>query len=511
MELGLLHPGMDERGQRDLSIRLRSARTGSIDEPKPLSAKKSQGMVPVPRSSSGEDSGDEFIRFGRMQKSSRRRGSSSTNDKSPLITSEEEASAKRDDGVSLNILRGGQDAIYLTEGDEILILKGDDESHMTIASQVFIPFLIAGIGMVGAGFLLDHVQHWEVFQEIPDIFIMIPALLGLKGNLEMTLASRLSTHANLGHMDNVHDKWRLAMANLALVEVQAIIVALLASCAASFMGWMDNESLSSEHVLLMFGAALVTASFASLILGTLTILTVTVSRAWGVNPDNVATPIAASLGDVTTLLLLSVVATMFYSTVGEYPWITPFCLITLLLSLPLWLYVASGNPHTRKVLIYGWTPVIVAMLISTLGGVVLEFAVKDFPGIAVFQPVMNGAGGNLAAVQVDENGRTLRVLLSFVIPGHLTFTLFVSVFQVGHTSITVPFLLVYLVAAVIQVCLLLYIGHVMIFIMWRWKIDPDNSAIPYITALGDFFGTGLLAVTFYLLSRAGDGDSDVGD
>lgn len=29
--------------------------------------------------------------------------------------------------------------------------------------------------------------------EVTEVFILVPALLGLKGNLEMTLASRLST------------------------------------------------------------------------------------------------------------------------------------------------------------------------------------------------------------------------------------------------------------------------------------------------------------------------------
>lgn len=38
-----------------------------------------------------------------------------------------------------------------------------------------------------------HQQHWGAFQYITEIFILVPALLGLKGNLEMTLASRLST------------------------------------------------------------------------------------------------------------------------------------------------------------------------------------------------------------------------------------------------------------------------------------------------------------------------------
>jgi solute carrier family 41 len=32
-----------------------------------------------------------------------------------------------------------------------------------------------------------------VFINVTELFILVPALLGLKGNLEMTLASRLST------------------------------------------------------------------------------------------------------------------------------------------------------------------------------------------------------------------------------------------------------------------------------------------------------------------------------
>ncbi len=34
--------------------------------------------------------------------------------------------------------------------------------------------------------------------------------------------------------------------------------------------------------------------------------------------------------------------------------------------------------------------------------------------------------------------------------------------------------------------------------MWRCNIDPDNNAIPLLTALGDLIGTSLLAVVFMI-------------
>ncbi|CAB3379647.1 Hypothetical predicted protein [Cloeon dipterum] len=399
-----------------------------------------------------------------------------------------------------------------------------EENAFSIAVQVFIPFLVAGLGMVGAGLVLDIVQHWEVFRVVSEVFILVPALLGLKGNLEMTLASRLSTQANLGYMDTPKQQWSLIVGNLSLIQCQAIVVGFLASMAAMIMGWIPEGKFDIDHGLLLCASSLVTASLASFVLGIVMIAVIIASRKFNINPDNVATPIAASMGDLITLTLLAWISSLLFEAIETQPWLAPLIIGFCLLLTPIWAWLCRQNKHTKEVLSSGWTPVVLAM------------------GIAVFQPVINGVGGNLVAVQASRistslhrdskigtlpsyasniclspfavfgakggHARTARILLAMVIPGHLIFSYTISYLQAGHTSLTPIFVVVYLLAALIQVSLLLYMSHVMVHWMWSKRIDPDNSAIPYLTAFGDLVGTGLLAIAFQFLYVIGDRDSD---
>ncbi|KAL1430220.1 hypothetical protein MTO96_015285 [Rhipicephalus appendiculatus] len=67
------------------------------------------------------------------------------------------------------------------------------ESLCVTCAQVFLPFLLAGMGSVAASLLLDHVKDWPVYSAYRELFVLIPPLLGLNGNLEMTLVARMST------------------------------------------------------------------------------------------------------------------------------------------------------------------------------------------------------------------------------------------------------------------------------------------------------------------------------
>jgi len=423
------------------------------------------------------------------------------------------------------------------------------EPLWSIVLQVFPTFIVAGLGMVGAGLVLHQVQEWRVFIEVSEILIMVPALLGLKGNLEMTLAARMSTAANIGHMDRKDEALSLILGNLVLVQCQGIVVGFLASLAGMAMGWAPVGKLDYDHGLLLCASAVVTASLASLTLGIIMVVVICTARAFKVNPDNVATPIAASLGDVTTLSLLAWIADILFRHLEEELFTAHIIIGGYFLILPLFLYMAWNNKHTVEVLQTGWTPVLMAMLISSGGGLILDHAVEIFKGITVFAPVMNGAGGNLVAIQASRmttylhantnslmgtfppgeeqvcvmpcsalcggfktcskkqtpapHARTSRILLCLLVPGQIIFVYCICMFR-ESTSPTPLFLLAYIFASILQVVLLLYLCKILVYWMWSRGSDPDNAAIPYLTAVGDLLGTGFLTIAFYFLQFGND-------
>jgi len=380
--------------------------------------------------------------------------------------------------------------------------------------------------------------QWTVFKDVQEFIVLVTPLLGLKGNLEMTLASRLSTHANLGHMDSHQKQWHICAGNLSLTQVQAIVVGFLASVVAIIMGLCKQEAnFDLQNAFILCASSVLTAAIASCALGVLMVAVIICSQKLNINPDNIATPIAASLGDVTTLGLLAWIGSILYEERESKPWLSPAIISAYILVTPLWVWISHKNEFTKKVLITGWPPVVIAMLISSGGGMILDVASARFHTMSLYQPVINGVGGNLVSVQASRISTALhrdcqmgelpgklpgapnkvwaspwtvffklgvdsiaaRVLLAIVIPGQLIFYTVTHFVSPANSSYNAPFLTLYLCAAVIQVAVLLYIAQILINWLWTRKQDPDTSTIPYLTALGDLIGTGTLFLAFLIM------------
>ncbi|XP_037280772.1 solute carrier family 41 member 1 isoform X3 [Rhipicephalus microplus] len=369
-----------------------------------------------------------------------------------------------------------------------LVASSSEESLLSIFKQAAVPFFLGGLGTVFAGLILDTVQFWPPFEHVTELFIVVPPLLGLKGNLEMTLAARLSTQANLGNMDSPRKVWHIAVGNMALVQCQACVLSLLSSVFAIIMGLASDDAFRIDQALFVASSSMATAAVASFLLAK--------------------------------------------------PWISSVFGTVLVVLCPAWVYIARGHPTSRKVLAVGWWPIIVAMIISSIGGYILDLAVTHFSGLAVFQPVINGVNGNLAAIHASRlstlfaqrselgfhpeddkrhcvdpltglcgNNRQARVsqlLLLLSIPGHVLFVLLIFAISDAHVRLTVALVFSYLVASIVLLTLLLYMARCGAYWMWRRKIDPDNALIPLLTGFGDLCGTGFLLLAFLFLESIED-------
>ncbi|PNJ36869.1 SLC41A3 isoform 2 [Pongo abelii] len=362
------------------------------------------------------------------------------------------------------------------------------ETAWSIGLQVTVPFMFAGLGLSWAGMLLDYFQ------------------------------------ANIGQIDDPQEQHRVISSNLALIQVQATVVGLLAAVAALLLGVVSQEEVDVTKVELLCASSVLTAFLAAFALGVLMVCIVIGARKLGVNPDNIATPIAASLGDLITLSILALVSSFFYRH-KDSRYLMPLVCLSFAALTPVWVLIAKQSPPIVKILKFGWFPIILAMVISSFGGLILSKTIskQQYKGMAIFTPVICGVGGNLVAIQTSRistylhmwsapgvlplqmkkfwpnpcstfctseiNSMSARVLLLLVVPGHLIFFYIIYLVEGQSVISSQTFVVLYLLAGLIQVTILLYLAEVLVRLTWHQALDPDNHCIPYLTGLGDLLGS----------------------
>lgn len=341
-------------------------------------------------------------------------------------------------------------------------------------SKEALPTLILSVfSLMFSGELLLHLSRWPVFVKVDKLFILVPILLNLKGNLEMNLSLRLSTSANIGELDIRRTRETLIVGNMTLLQVQALIVSAGAGVLAFALGlvadrgaqgvkapavptaaatsstamaaasatsaipraqWqqpskslLSLRSLSPRKIIhqhpqpskdpalrlrksyfefvLVLATSMLSASLSSAILGNFMCALVVVARQTGANPDNIASPLAASLGDLLTLVIVGLLGSTLVRFEGTI--LATLIFLVLLLACFICFYFTLKNTYVRELLSSGWVPLIIAMFISSGAGLVLDAFVLKYQGFALLSPVLTGLPGACAAILVSRTSTAL--------------------------------------------------------------------------------------------------------
>ncbi|KAM0754028.1 hypothetical protein T439DRAFT_285754 [Meredithblackwellia eburnea MCA 4105] len=406
-------------------------------------------------------------------------------------------------------------------------------------TQIIPSLILSLVGAVVTGLLLERLQKWRVFIRIEELFILVPILLNLKGNLEMNLAARFSTSANIGELDLRLTRRSLIFGNLALLQVQALLVSLISGLLAFGLGMLsrngvhhalqhpihnpstaDNAAAGGTLVtdalrggyfeaLLVLCVSMLAASLSSAILGSFMCSMIVLCRRFKINPDNIATPMASALGDLLTLIILGFLSSFFAKLMGTL--ISTAVFLCLLAAVAINVVITFRNAYVQELLTIGWGPLFAAMAIASASGLVLEAYVNEFEGFALFAPVVTALSGNAGSVFVSRISTSLHsssrehyvivatTLFAITTPILVVFLAFA--WATGQAVVTFTFVWSYLLVVAFQLIIALGVGYYLAMLLWRWDYDPDVYALPLLSSFLDVTGQLMLVGAFALTRK----------
>lgn len=167
----------------------------------------------------------------------------------------------------------------------------------TLINQSLPLIILCGVGGILAGSVFGNMT--EFLQAMPGLIVLIPALMNLKGNIDITLGSRLGSAAHMG-LISIDDIWNQeTKENITAAFILTIFLALIAGIFAHITCVIFN--LPSLGPLMFILIAVITATVAGIILIFTTILIIILAFKRGYDPDNITAPALATVGDLITL------------------------------------------------------------------------------------------------------------------------------------------------------------------------------------------------------------------
>jgi mgtE-like transporter len=371
----------------------------------------------------------------------------------------------------------------------------------------FVALLISSGGDLLAGLTLGSITG--TLEALPGLLVLVPAAIGMRGNVFGALGSRLSTAIHTGTFqlsrrpDTVVGQ-NLA-ASLSLSLSISLVLAVLAKVIAVGFGLENTISVADFVVISVIGGFLSSIVVMAI---TVAVASLSVRRDWDL--DNVSSPIVTAAGDMVTLPALFL-ATYLVGVAWVTPVVAVLCAIAGVVALII--SIRSRRPILRRIARESLPVLVLAGTIDIIAGLTIEKRFSSFlvyPALLVLVPPFledSGALGGILGARVStklhlgilEPGRwRLRAVADDIL---LVFMYAVPVFLLLGVSADIAsaivglespggleMIAVSMLAGAIATTFAVLVGFYGAVASFRLGLDPDNHAIPIVTSSLDLLG-----------------------
>jgi mgtE-like transporter len=358
-----------------------------------------------------------------------------------------------------------------------------------------------------AGAFLGSVT--STFVDHPGLLVLVPAAIGLRGNIFTGVGNRLSTAIHTGTFSLSRSRRSVLGQNVTAAVVLTIATSVLLGVVAK----MVAVSLGISHTIPIDDFVVVSTvggALASLLVLASTVGIAAGAVRFGWDLDDVSAPLVSTLGDVLTLpaLWLAVVLTGIAI-------VTPLLAVAVSIAALVAVVLSLRSPFDElpRIVRQSLPVLTIAGGLSALAGVAVERRLEPFtrhPALLVLLPAFLSSSGALGGILSGRLGTKLHLGLidATAMPGRLarrdigvTLGLALPVFvfdavgahflslALGHESPGLPTMLgVTLLGGVIAVAFVILVAYYGTIAAFRVGLDPDTYGVPIVTSSVDFTG-----------------------
>lgn len=371
----------------------------------------------------------------------------------------------------------------------------------------FVALLISSGGDLLAGLTLGSITG--TLEALPGLLVLVPAAIGMRGNVFGALGSRLSTAIHTGTFQLSRRRDTVVGQNLAasisLSLSISLVLAVLAKVISVGFGLENTISVADFVVISVIGGFLSSIVVMAITVG---VATLSVRRDWDL--DNVAAPIVTAAGDVVTLPALFL-ATYLVGLNWVTPIVAVLCAIAGLVALVT--SVRSRAPILRRIARESIPILVLAGTIDVIAGLTIEKRFSSFivyPALLVLVPPFledSGALGSILGARVSTKlhlgtlqpsrwrlravADDVLLVILYAVPVFLLLGVSADVAAavVGLESPgSLEMIAVAMVAGAISTTFAVLVGFYGAVASYRLGLDPDNHAIPIVTSSLDLLG-----------------------